>query len=544
MLHIQTFDKPGVTSGNRCFHAVIRQLASLAQPRCLGTVCLPASPQAEKPMFAITVSPFSLRGQAATLALGVLFCLLSAGCSDKNAKLAGTCGECHTTVLDANHQLSCTVCHHGNSGTREKSEAHVALLARPAHPGSFAITCGTCHALQTKTVPEAGHFTLHNAINLTRSAFGASEKIPSLQDIPLSAEPENIGQLADDMLRRRCLRCHLFSPGDDYAATRRGTGCAACHLEYKGGRLVSHVFSPQPSDDRCLSCHYSNRVGFDYYGRFEHDFNVEYRTPYSAAASTDRPYGVEYHELSPDVHQQRGMICVDCHRGELMQAPAQGQAIGCADCHDSKVLQIQLPVDVTLVDGQYRLRSRGDNRDHPLPLMRDMAHAENPEVSCQACHAQWGFNDSTTHLLRSDLDEYEDWARLTVQGSSALEALLENNLDFDNEELPPVSIDQITGEQRPGLWYMGFAMRRWENVSLGRDENGRISVMRPMLRLALSWVDTEGNIRFNNASSTAANDGWLPYTPHTTGPAGLFYRERLRLFRAQEATSHSSGKKK
>ena len=35
--------------------------------------------------------------------------------------------------------------------------------------------------------------------------------------------------------------------------------------------MQSHAFST-PTDKQCLSCHYGNYVGGDYYGRYEHDF--------------------------------------------------------------------------------------------------------------------------------------------------------------------------------------------------------------------------------------------------------------------------------
>lgn len=156
------------------------------------------------------------------------------------------------------------------------------------------------------------------------------------------------------------------------------------------------------------------------------------------------------------------MICIDCHRGELILAPGSGRTVACADCHDQQRLQKDLPADITQLDGNYTLRSRADNRDHPLPPMRDLAHTENPDVSCQICHAQWSYDDTTTHPLCTDHEEYDEWTALTVQGSSALEKLLENNLDLDKEELPPITADLLTGENRPSLWYQGYTIHRWK----------------------------------------------------------------------------------
>lgn len=54
--------------------------------------------------------------------------------------------------------------------------------------------------------------------------------------------------------------------------------------------------------------------------------------------------------------------------------------------------------------------------------------------------------------------------------------------------------------------------------------------MRPILDLHLSWLDEEHKIRFDAIQAQSADKGLHPYTPHTTGPAGMFYRQRLQDF--------------
>lgn len=462
-------------------------------------------------------------------------CGTLSGCNRETETVGGNCRPCHTITLDTNHQLACSICHNGDPEARDKQKAHINLVEHPAHPDHLATTCGKCHANQAEQLPHARHYTLDKAVNLVRAAFGAKETLSSLIDIPVSAEPENITQLADDMLRRRCLRCHLFTPGDDYAATKRGTGCAACHMPFRFGKPTSHTFMAHPADQQCLACHYGNRVGFDYYGRFEHDFNVEYRTPYTAAPTTDRPYGVDYHDLVPDIHQQKGLSCIDCHSGaQLMTASDPATIITCADCHDAAKLAVKLPNGVLSDTNGYRLLVKSDGKKHPIPLLHHKAHFSETDVSCAACHAQWSFDDGKTYLLRADIEDYENWARLTVQGSSEIERLLENNLNYAKEELPPMTTDTISYKKRLGIWYKGYSMRRWETIPLGRAENGIISVMRPELNLSLSWIDENEEIRFDGHDAEAANNGLLPYTPHTIGPAGIFYEERLRAFRKTE----------
>lgn len=452
------------------------------------------------------------------------------------------CTACHDMKLDKNHALACTSCHRGNGNAAVKPEAHAGLIAEPSHPNSMAATCGKCHPEEVRNIRQAPHFTLKNLVNLVRRAFGATTDLQSLTEIPVSVAPNNITGLADDLLRRRCLRCHLYFKGDDYPSVTHGTGCAACHLEFKNGKLTSHLFLATPSDRQCLSCHYGNTVGFDYYGRFEHDLNQEYRTPYTTQEEHFRPYGVEYHELTPDIHEQRGLSCTDCHSGkELMQSGISGPA--CADCHDAKALTQRLPNRMRKTASGYIFLAGPERKKHPLPLMTDPAHSiSSGRFACQVCHAQWSFNDHGKHLLRSDSDDFDEWDRLTTQGSSEVSEILSNNTETSKEELPPAMMDKINFKKQDGLWYKGYGVRRWEAPLLGKDKDGILSVVRPLLDFSISWIDKDGQVRFDSRPAQAENSGLSPYTPHTTGKAGLFYRYRLHNLNFTEPTKEDRKK--
>jgi hypothetical protein len=445
--------------------------------------------------------------------------------AEQAAELLPGCRSCHPAIqLDPRHQLPCHECHGGDDDAQDREEAHANLIARPAHPGRMAETCGKCHEQAVRELASTTHFTLRNAVNLVRAHFGAGEDIPDLTAIPVSIRPADGLQLADDMLRRRCLRCHFHSPGDDYPYTRRGTGCAACHMAFSGGKPVDHAFIARPTDRQCLSCHYGNFVGADYYGRFEHDFNWEYRTPYTTRQEYHRPYGVEYHELAPDVHLERGLACIDCHSGHRDSSGEAG--LTCSSCHrPAGDALLGLPARVAVEDDGLILTAISGEK-HPVPRLGHPAHDQYGDgVACQVCHAQWAFNDSETHLLRGDSDDYDPWENLTVQSSSEIEQLLEHNLYSLEDELPPAMRDGITGESRPGVWYMGFIQRRWEDILIRRDRDGIIKVFRPILDLHLSHVDSDEETIFDNV--TGSGPPLLPYTPHTTGPAGLFYLYRF-----------------
>ena len=378
------------------------------------------------------------------------------------------------------------------------------------------------------------HFTLASYQRL-RSRYGG-QPVSGIDQIPIYTQPKTAAELADDLLRRRCLRCHLFYAGEDYAATRHGLGCAACHTRRQDGKMASHQFTA-PSDERCLACHYGNRVGADYYGLFEHDLPPDYATPFPPAPPPT--FGIESHRLIPDIHQQRGLICIDCHRGGELMATG-GATTGsmatndtkasCAACHDLKRLPAHLPAGVSKKDGNFIFTGH-DGTIHPLPTLTHPAHERyGKTVSCQVCHAQWAFGDDGVHVgldaIRIDHDDLENWYPLMRQGVAEVDRFMRDVLVSEKAPGPPMMTDPFTGEKRPGLWLLAYGQRRWENIRAGLID-GKLTVLRPMAAMSLSWVDANENIRFDNIQLDKDDKNLTPYTPHTTGPAGLFWQNRL-----------------
>jgi len=445
------------------------------------------------------------------------------------ARLPG-CQGCHPEVrLDPNHNLACTGCHEGNPEGATKKQAHAGLISHPAHPEQMQKFCGTCHARQVAETASSIHFTLKKKINAIRDAFGATLPLGSLTEIPKHEPIASPLDLVDDLLRRRCLLCHAYSPGDGYPETVRGTGCASCHLAYGNGKMTSHAFNKSPADRQCLHCHYGNFVGADYYGRFEHDFNLEYRTPYRTDTTETRPYGVEFHQLAPDIHQKAGMACIDCHSGaELMgghtAATGTTPAITCLSCHGWRK-GLPLPLSNLQVEtNRLVLTTRLTGKKLVVPQPVHPAHKQfEKKADCTVCHSQWTYNDQGTYLLLTDHPEHPAWSKLGVQGSNEVEKQLDN---------PPAKgpslRDKLTGEQAPGLWIKGYELRRWENPLVGIGPDGMLHIFRPILDLHLSMVDANKKVIFDNLGVEPKQRRYLPYTPHTVGKAGAFYNERLK----------------
>lgn len=269
---------------------------------------------------------------------------------------------------------------------------------------------------------------------------------------------------------------------------------------------------------------------------------MEYRTPYTTKEASFRPYGVEYHQLAADIHQQHGLSCVDCHSGqELMTGESAESRPSCAGCHDLTELEKGLPRGVRKTAKGYVFLAGIERKEHPLPLMIDPAHTTTSEkVSCQVCHAQWTFNDFGKHFLRSESADFEPWDRLTTQGSSEVSAILTNNTDPTRQEVAPTMMDKIHFKKQNGLWYKGYGVRRWETILLARGRDGTITTVRPLLDYSLSWMDAEGRVHFDSQTSHAEAGGLYPYTPHTTGKAGIFSMQRIRTFQHDEKARKES----
>ena len=445
------------------------------------------------------------------------------------------CLKCHVVTIDDAHDIGCITCHQGHPGAVTVERAHDGLVSRPASPGNMKKYCGGCHASRVNHAAGSSHFTLEHETGAVWQAFFPSASRPAPADLRREEYPWSLQGLVADMLRRRCLLCHVYYAGDDYSGTRRGTGCAACHLDTAAGSMpLDHRFSARVDDRRCLACHYGNFVGWDFYGRFEKDYPADFRAPLSKGRHIPRPYGVEWLDMTPDVHRAGGMSCTSCH------APgpcgARDEALACTSCHDAQDL-----------DG-------GEGVHAPGVLMR---------VSCTVCHAVWAPVDAGRSLMRQDMPDYEEWLRLSVQGSSEVEELCRQQglAPFDRWS-PAYMLDKIAGNPGPGIWFQGFVARRFWPVVIAETTDGRLVNARPLLDLSLSYLNGDDMIMADNIKPSgkscvrAGRHGscikcirteffpgrswigfiepellnnkvaWLEFVPHTVGPADIFRTRR------------------
>jgi hypothetical protein len=377
----------------------------------------------------------------------------------------------------------------------------------PSHPDYMEQTCGSCHPKEVSGAARSLHFTLSDKIETIWSAFFPDGEVPHIADLPLEEPPSTEETLVSDVMQKRCLTCHVGSRGERYAGTFRRTGCAACHMAMKSQGPWNHRFERKVPDRHCLSCHYGNFVGWDYYGRFEKDYDMAFRAPLVKGKHIPRPYGVEWFDMTPDVHRSYGMECTVCHPMGPCQDGGRGDTtyVACVACHRGEV-----------------------SADIRAPAMDDarIGHREEDRrlVDCQTCHAVWSVMDRGRALLRQDNPDFEDWFFLAVQGSSTVEAGVNRTLTPLQGRLVETPNADSPGGRR-GVWFEGFSERRWGPVRLGADDGGRLRVMRPLLEISLSYVNPSGDADFDNVTpdlDEGKETRWIPYTPHTVGPADIF----------------------
>lgn len=428
----------------------------------------------------------------------------------KAATKGGACLSCHEGIeaISDTHDFACVQCHQGDDKAKDMAAAHKGMYANPSDGTVVAKTCGTasCHADQLHKLDSSLMATSAGEINATRFAWGAQDTVDAKYSVngkggtKLIPTQKQSGQLVDDMLRKKCLRCHINSPAPNRLGDFRATGCAACHMIYantgqsvtgdkaiqktqkanleaknkdpklkmdlsglisKRGYPLKHRLTTAIPTVQCVRCHSGNRVGTEYVGLFEHDYEKMYRSPRDKWNAPPAPYGIDQHTLMPDIHYKAGLACIDCHtaletmgNGKTATAAHQATEVTCDTCHgtldavartatvgkDSAVIKTAaanpnysvkagdevavtakgtMLANVRKADKGMVLTSKVTGKQFVIPQLKDIekkpvahtvaGHMQNME--CSACHSGWASLDFGTHLMREDYPSYKKWKR-------------------------------------------------------------------------------------------------------------------------------------
>jgi hypothetical protein len=465
------------------------------------------------------------------------------------------CMTCHYGIedLSASHPNSvfgCVVCHGGNPSDLTVTGAHQDLRGRrnPATVdlasrscGSNRTTVGLCHSdrehpllNRAETLPKSLMATNAGIIGILRFQWGlendslsqygvaaASDGRTSLQPVPPEIGPDGLFNPANSHFRKFCGGCHLRS-SIHREAMGRLQGCPACHATYRddgryeggdptvnrseSGHAALHTISARISDDRCRSCHNrSARVGLNYHGRMESE---QYGTPFVKGGLNDDVMGDGRFSLRlvPDIHQEKGMGCVDCHTGQdtmgdgtLHRFMKDQIEIRCEDCHGTfsvgpKGMKVDLynPLVRTLArvspslklsegdtivqtskgrplphvkytETGLKLTSKLTGKEHPVTVItgkKDGHHIKGHErLECDTCHSAWSPQCYGCHQL----------------------------LDFQRQGL-----DHVSGKSSDGRWSEGRGFFRFERHIYGLNPSGKVGILVPGCQVWNTAIDAKG----------------------------------------------------
>jgi hypothetical protein len=342
-------------------------------------------------------------------------------------------------------------------------------------------SCVDCHQEQSAKCEKSVHYTLSNAINLTRQTWGITDSNVTLQSIPLpKTQIEKLADLVDDFLRRKCLKCHPFNRSSGERGMKRGIGCLSCHTPHQPEGSCQR--SSKIAMKKCLSCHNKGFVGGDYKGLFPKDHHRSYRAPLSQNGHfPSQKYGIDHHTLVSDIHYQKGLKCADCHKAEEMQG---GTKASCTDCHANPSL--------------------ANHPDH------------HNKLTCTSCHASWNYTAYELSVFRDDTADYSKWKDLTLQEDGYLSNFLTKALKAKKPPKPRMP-DWIERKQAEGIWYSGYRYKRWEHFVLANYDDSRIGIVRPLFQYRISYRDRNGTMILDDVRTIDGKpiEAWIPHTPHT-----------------------------
>ncbi|HNV34195.1 MAG TPA: cytochrome c3 family protein [Bacillota bacterium] len=224
--------------------------------------------------------------------------------------------------------LSCSDCHAGNPGGKDKAESHADLVERPSDDIS---TCAGCHPDEAEYYATSLHYTTAGFRNGVMGRFSEQE----------------LAKYDELVFEQSCRSCHA--------------ACGDCHVKtpivsgVNLGLISGHDFVRKDETKTCALCH-GGRV----YSEFTGDYGG-----------------------TPDVHYQKGMLCADCHTAEEMHGDGtlyEGRRDvstrpQCVNCH---------PIEASSAN------SNDAHEAHVGVLSCSACHTSAEYRNCQNCHVGEG----------------------------------------------------------------------------------------------------------------------------------------------------------
>ncbi|WP_141674226.1 hypothetical protein [Dissulfuribacter thermophilus] len=500
----------------------------------------------------------------------IIFVAYGICCADSS------CIECHKgiePIIDTPpmKDLPCEFCHQGDPKEIDMKMAHDGLLSNPSDYRVVDRTCGVCHYDIVLSSKKSLHATSAGIISGARWAWGAQNTKRAIygtynvrdtdKDIPsehgaltnLNKLPRfnpkrpltNRNHPVDDYLRAECLRCHVWSRGEERPGDYRASGCAACHVLYsdqglyegndqaiskdRPGRPITHRITSKIPTFQCLHCHNrGDRIGTNFIGTMESD---GYGAPWSRTAGAKggkKLHGKYYNYLIPDIHYERGMACIDCHTqndihgdGNIYSKKEQAVEIECTDCHGTLTQKSTLYSSrgkripwIWEDKGKILLQGKIDGKIHVIPQIKEILNSNNDmaktamgipghleKLECYACHAKWAPQCYGCHVQQDLSQKAKDW--IESKRSADLSKAGERGY-----------LAQSAFKWRETRSYL-----RWDDPTLGINSEGLVAPFIPGCQVIFTQIGPGSNSKFTNYVFTTSEGisgiSSNPLQPHT-----------------------------
>lgn len=243
-------------------------------------------------------------------------------------------------VIDKDPHFSegCASCHKGDETAREKTAAHKGMEKKPSDDMKV---CASCHPEITKTYQTSLHYT---AAGLRHGVMGRFSK-------------EELRIYDGKVFGKSCRSCH--------------SSCGDCHVKSPAigglstGLIKGHQFVKKDEGKTCAMCHG---------GRVYPEFTGEYGG-------------------MPDVHYQKGMTCMDCHKktefhgdgNAYLSRQERKDKPSCIQCHKPGEEKTE--------------KARSAHADHRGRLSCTSCHSSAPYRNCYDCHLGKGATSKPAFIL-------------------------------------------------------------------------------------------------------------------------------------------------
>ena len=227
---------------------------------------------------------------------------------------------------DEHFARGCTACHKGNDRAADKEQAHLGKVKRPS---DNLATCRECHSQIAATYEKSLHYTTSGFKNV----------------IVQRMSPTEAKHYGEKVFEQSCRSCHA--------------SCGGCHVKAPAvggisiGLIKGHRFVRKDEGKTCAFCH-GGRVYPEYTGE------------YGGRA---------------DVHYQKGMMCMDCHKTRAFHGDGTAYRFkeevrdrpSCRDCHR--------------VGSEAKLTARIAHKKHADKVSCYGCHSAGEYRNCSDCHA-------------------------------------------------------------------------------------------------------------------------------------------------------------